>query len=1055
MAFRYGYPVVLLTLLLIGCGGTTNSATDEQLTGIGNTDNTNSTNSTDSTGGIGGLTEVPQIDTATPNQPPSITGTPGSSVLSGEDYNFIPEAIDPDNDTLVFTISTKPDWASFDSDTGTLTGVPEASDAGTTTDIVISVSDGAATSALDAFSLSVTAPEDEVEVAIASGDSSVVSSASLLEDAILSTIENNKNLHQEALIQIFNLNADASAKDDGSSLTDIHWNPTHDSALFDNVYGENVALLTTNSVFQNDKEIKERTMAVLGQADSRYIAFAGNPFRNGRRDNEALNEQMHQLLENSFAWLTDQPDLQTNIFDVVLANLDQSYYFPDELAIREWLDSRFPGQANYNEPKSCDDTKLASCIATSPDLLIVSQHTDNAGSEQAVANTVTAAMKQGIPVLYLHYDGGLTALGELLLPQFDTTHTNDNYWHRLGITNFDPTHYLNQTPAEIDAVETMVRHFRLQSFAIDWAACDEENCNENESLNTQFMDGATYVQSKMRNLDERKVDLFTMPGRYRLHKLMALLGDYYRAQVSFPMDKNSTPDSEFLRSLYADSSQYQYRAIVGSWSDLGNFSRTDFSHVVPTTRTVNHISKRNFRSTGAYALPGQTVSVTRNDNSDVEVSVYVNSTRNGSTHIFADDGYNRPRYMKGQAIPIAPNETVRFTSSIGGPIHLSYNTNDLPVEVVISNIGEHAYWSSAADNESFAAKLNANEFDWAELAAPSFEVHSKTDKMVESMNDSALLENAGVPQALVDAVMRYVHNFPHVLAGFKGPAIDVVDEIHQFAADNNLPVENLDLVKHMNADQATCGYGCSGNPYDAYWSFSPIGHGDIHELGHGLERSRFRFSGWPGHAITNFYSYYTKTQYFKDHGIDPNCQGLPFESLFTILQTSVTQPDPAAYIKTNLWDGDVAWSEGAATIIQMMMSAEDNGALQDGWHLLARLHIIERAYQQSVNDDDKWQSTKAGLGMSLYERAAAKDMNAEDWLLIAVSHATGFDYRAYFDAWGHQYTPDAANQVVALSLPSMPVNYYVSSAEGYCQGQGFDGNKLPLDGAAAWPETGL
>jgi len=101
--------------------------------------------------------------------------------------------------------------------------------------------------------------------------------------------------------------------------------------------------------------------------------------------------------------------------------------------------------------------------------------------------------------------------------------------------------------------------------------------------------------------------------------------------------------------------------------------------------------------------------------------------------------------------------------------------------------------------------------------------------MVDSMANPMFGANGGTPKELVDATMRYVHNFPHVLAGFQGAGIDVVDEIHQFATSNNLQVHNLDLIKHMNADQATCGYGCSGNPYDAYWSFSPIGHGDIHE----------------------------------------------------------------------------------------------------------------------------------------------------------------------------------------------------------------------------------
>ena len=87
------------------------------------------------------------------NNAPTITGTSPSSVKLGEDYSFQPEASDPDGDTLTFSVEGKPDWASFDSSNGALSGTPEAGDEGTY-DISISASDGEATDSL-AFSLTV------------------------------------------------------------------------------------------------------------------------------------------------------------------------------------------------------------------------------------------------------------------------------------------------------------------------------------------------------------------------------------------------------------------------------------------------------------------------------------------------------------------------------------------------------------------------------------------------------------------------------------------------------------------------------------------------------------------------------------------------------------------------------------------------------------------------------------------------------------------------------------------------------------------------------------
>jgi hypothetical protein len=94
---------------------------------------------------------------AAPNRPPTISGTPTTSVLQGVAYSFQPTATDPDGNTLTFSIANRPAWASFDTATGRLTGTPSAANVGTTTGIVISVSDGAASVSLPAFNIAVQA----------------------------------------------------------------------------------------------------------------------------------------------------------------------------------------------------------------------------------------------------------------------------------------------------------------------------------------------------------------------------------------------------------------------------------------------------------------------------------------------------------------------------------------------------------------------------------------------------------------------------------------------------------------------------------------------------------------------------------------------------------------------------------------------------------------------------------------------------------------------------------------------------------------------------------
>ena len=90
------------------------------------------------------------------NRAPTISGSPATSITTGQVYRFRPTANDADGDSLGFTVQNKPAWASFSTSTGELSGTPNS--AGTFTGIVITASDGKASAALAAFQIKVTVP---------------------------------------------------------------------------------------------------------------------------------------------------------------------------------------------------------------------------------------------------------------------------------------------------------------------------------------------------------------------------------------------------------------------------------------------------------------------------------------------------------------------------------------------------------------------------------------------------------------------------------------------------------------------------------------------------------------------------------------------------------------------------------------------------------------------------------------------------------------------------------------------------------------------------------
>ncbi|MBL4874878.1 MAG: putative Ig domain-containing protein [Cohaesibacteraceae bacterium] len=103
-----------------------------------------------------GIIDILDGNPTVPNSPPVLTGSPELSINEDSEYSFTPNMTDDgDTDTITFAISNLPSWASFDAETGLLTGTPTNDDVGIITDIVISVSDGYLGSQLASFNIEV------------------------------------------------------------------------------------------------------------------------------------------------------------------------------------------------------------------------------------------------------------------------------------------------------------------------------------------------------------------------------------------------------------------------------------------------------------------------------------------------------------------------------------------------------------------------------------------------------------------------------------------------------------------------------------------------------------------------------------------------------------------------------------------------------------------------------------------------------------------------------------------------------------------------------------
>ena len=910
----------------------------------------------------------------------------------------------------------------------------------------------------------------EVREALESGDALGVSTSDALLTATRLYLDQERVARDGDLVALFNLMPDGTPRTDGSSLTSIDWDPRHDAALLSATVGANVVAIETNDVSDPAEPVETRGLAVIGELGAaRYVVLGTNPLRvrDDRGNSSVVNAQMTQFMVNALRWLRREPEAPP--VQVTLAHIDEDYWFDDEAATREFLTAQFGAGTTLTEADACDGAAaLGACLDAGAELLVISQDYDEASGDvdvDAVVARVRVALEAGTPVLFFRRDGEPNALGQALLDLLSVGYVADNYWYALRATAFDPSTLIDR-PLSGDnaAIDTALEHLLTGEYSFTLPGIAEDP-DENAGYTTEFAEGAEATQAALNTLDQRGVALFETCGN-TLEKLLVLLGDRLRQDITYPMTTASTPAQTFLRAYFADHAVFNTRAVGPAQPDRGSFDNLDAASVTPVSETVELLSRPDFRSAGVYLLPGRTARITRLDDSAATVSVFVNTQRPGSTPLWEDDrwgGYDRPRFLRSESVPLVAGETVTFTNPYGGPLQLAFEESGVSVRVRFEGVGRHPHWRSPADNERFAAAVAAGVYNWVEVATPGFELHSRADYFAETMSDPRW----STPAALSAAIEQYTFNEVHVMAGFAGEGITEHPEVHGWASDQGFSVPLLDLVKHGTMDQATCGAGCSGNPYDASWAFSPIAHGDLHELGHSIQRERFQLTHdalqYPNHAATNWTPFYGASRYYDDHGA-VDAWEVEHDAVFAELQAAYVAGERAGDFSTHMntylagilaGGGDSGIIESYAMFLQAMAAARRADVLTDGYLVVPRIHIYERAYLAALEDDTTWAAARDGLGLGMYARADAEALTDNDFMVIAFSQVTGLDYRDFFTMWGIAISAAADAQIGAYAFPAVERAFFAMGPADHVQGALSTRNamftRIVIDGSTAWP----
>jgi len=907
-----------------------------------------------------------------------------------------------------------------------------------------------------------TSGQTGVSAALTAGDAQYATTDEIMQ-AAQALMSGQTAKYGELKQALFQLSADG--KRTSSSVGLIDWNPSHDSSVFgvgDN--SRNHVILPSNWSYSDSAAGNGSALAVAGFApgsNARYAAFGGNPL------GVPGNANMDQFMVNLATWLTARSSLAN--LKVVTAHLPgtETYWFPYEKKVRDWFFAKSP-TATVNglaagatqQDNVCDGAALAGCLQNADLLVIGREQGPGAYDGAAVMQAVADAQKRGIPVLYLHHYRDSDDLSDRLLNYFGLSQQT-NYWSKQGLLSFDPAALPANSP-QLSKFQNLLNRLNQNNFTTSWSGCTSGgriDCSDDAAYMAEFGNPVKDVQDVIRDLDNPQAPLFAQTG-YQLEKLLVLLGDKYRAALSYPMTKTANRQ-DFFRGLFADMTVMYNRSITTVAKNLGNFS-----DLFPaTTPTVSSTVTTGLPSsgtkqymTGLYVMPGTKVTLTRTDNGGNTVRFGLNMLRD-TTWVF--NTYDRPSQISSPRFALEPNKPVVISSPYGGPLILFIDApvaGEQSVSVKVDGVITHPILRNAYDPAQVAAfqeAVNTTPTGWVVFATDTLTVQSQKDKFKRTISNYQ-----GNMARLADTTFKYTIKDTYELAGFNASsgflslAPSVKAKCDSLGWDCTGTQHRRDTMQNVIADShAACGNGCSGNPYDQDWPFEPLGWGESHEIGHNLQVWRMKIYGGQSTEVSNNIFPVHKMIKFNQSpaGIAAPLKARPDTGFaaFSALKTALAAADPANAMFNSTWSDNSYAANNSVRVMFYRQLVEYahyyNSSFVDGWELPTLQYLLDR--NMSANSG-KWASVASGYGFGTYT-SYPSNMDGNDFMLVSSSFLIGRDMRPMFKLWGITVSAAAEAQVAAYNLPAaaqlfFPMNDLVSSGSGV-------GQPVAMSATASYP----
>ncbi|GAB1102870.1 MAG: metalloprotease ImpA [Shewanella algae] len=915
---------------------------------------------------------------------------------------------DPDGDPLQASIAEQGKLGQFSLD-GDMLSYKADKDAKGSDQGLLQVSDGRGGSVNLKLAVFGVDSQSPLERALASGDASGLDPDTLLE-AIAAQITQLRSNEQALRQRVF---AD----------TALAYAPGNRTQLFNIIEPE----MATPLLRANTGQV----LAVAGeQHTGRFAAFGTHLFA---RFHAGELTAMEPANDNLLAWLLNRAqaaELQQPL------TVSLSFLGGQESASRSWLQGRFP---NWTI-KSCNQVAtLEACIADAQ-LLISGWRAADTDAGQ-IAGVYSRALASGKALYYQHnwYEATNAVADAIAGTMGVSLPYGGNFWANAAADWSSATAMAAAFPL-LGGEQRLTQHLIDDDFNFDWSGCEtyvgKVSCDKVNGFESEFLAGARALKNSLNQLDSRGQVLFGNEGR-RLLKLFVLLGDLYRADIAYPMDKDTTPQGRFLAAYLADHLALYLRGNNPAQPDLGNFSDP-----LPQTLTLENVSlemalgkESGYRGSGFYLLPGQSVRLERKDTLPLTVKAFINTQRTGSTREFNNQGYQRPKFLRSVELTLKPGQPLTLSSPYGGTLMLQLPAGEGVVSVEAQNVLAYPYLKDFNQASGYLTALETSPLSWAGLRTDFVEINSRKHMMKQFIYAEPY--RGDVEQALND-VWRYMIKGTYDLAGFSGEGLALAPSVAARCALLGWDCQNEQIhakpkVQHINVDEAAhCGGGCSGNPYDQAWVLSPFGWGESHEIGHNLQRNRLKiYGGRSGEVSNNIFPLYKGWQRFKDSGERiASCDRQSPQTTFEWLKQAQNSSDPVTSIYDKLWSQTGTYDNAGPRLdfyLQLAALAEEHAGLDNGWQIFTLLYLHERLFSHAIADAARWGEMRDALGMSSY--IDAPNLDGNDFMLLSLSKLLQLDMRPWFDLWGVRYQAQAANQVAAYGYPAAEAVFYRLSSQ--------------------------